>query len=447
MLSREDLHDYQNKAIEFIKSKKRCGLALDMGLGKTATTLTTLSDLSDGLAINKVLIIAPLRVANTVWAQEARNWHHLKHLNISICTGNEKQRMSALHAKADIYVINRENVVWITTLYKKRWPFDTVVIDECSSFKSASSQRFKALKKVLHEINYIVLLSATPASNGLMDIWSQQFFIDFGMALGRTMTAYKSRFFESDYMGYNFLPRAGSDEKIHQLLEPHWLSMAAEDYIQLPQRLDLTVKVQLDPKVKKAYQEFEKNLIATLPEGDEIEALSAAALAGKLLQWSNGTVYTDDKRNWALIHDAKLDALEELIEANAGENVLVAYNYRSDLARLTQRFPKATVLDKGGEVLKRWNEGKISMLLAHPQSAGHGLNAQHGGSIVIWFGLNWSLDYYLQFNGRVYRQGQLKPVRIIHLVAEGTIDERVMSVLADKDHTQKKLLAALKPTS
>jgi SNF2 family DNA or RNA helicase len=207
------------------------------------------------------------------------------------------------------------------------------------------------------------------------------------------------------------------------------------------------VKVQLDPKVKKAYQEFEKNLIATLPEGDEIEALSAAALAGKLLQWSNGTVYTDDKRNWALIHDAKLDALEELIEANAGENVLVAYNYRSDLARLTQRFPKATVLDKGGEVLKRWNEGKISMLLAHPQSAGHGLNAQHGGSIVIWFGLNWSLDYYLQFNGRVYRQGQLKPVRIIHLVAEGTIDERVMSVLADKDHTQKKLLAALKPTS
>jgi SNF2 family DNA or RNA helicase len=444
MRSRKDLHDYQNKTVEFIKRRKRCGLALFMGAGKTTTTLTAISDLSDGLMINKVLIIAPLRVANTVWKQEATNWSHLNHLNISICTGTEKQRLAALHRQADIYVINRENVVWLTNIYKKRWPFDTVIIDESSSFKSAASQRFKALKKIIHNVKYLVLLTGTPAPNGLLDLWSQQYLIDFGMTLGRTMTSYKQRFFESDYMGYKFTPRLGADEFIHKLLKPHWMSMAAEDYLQLPDRIDIVMKILLDDSIMERYIEFKEEMFAYLADGEVIETLTAAALVNKLLQWCNGTIYTDDKGNWSEIHSAKLDALADIIEDNAGESILVAYNYKSDLIRLQKRFPHAVVLDKSERTVELWNRGMIPLLLAHPQSAGHGLNLQAGGCIAVWFGLNWSLEYYLQFNARLHRQGQTRPVRIIHLVAEDCMDEIVMDTLAKKDVTQNELLAALK---
>lgn len=442
MHSRNDLHDYQKAAAEFIKYKKRCALILDLGLGKTVTTLTALSDLSNSFAVDKILIIAPLRVANSVWQQEAAQWAHLKHLKVSICTGSEKERIESLRKDADVYVINRENVVWLVNLYQKRWPFDCVVIDESSSFKSASSARFKALKKVLKLTEYMILLSGTPAPNGLLDLWSQLYLIDFGLSLGRTMRDYKQRFFESDYMGYKFTPRANAEEAIRQLIKPVMLSMSANDYLTMPERIDLIERVNLPTSVKKDYAKFEKQLFLDLGE-HEIEAINAAVLSGKLLQWANGAVYIDDNQHYAVMHDAKLDALEELLEVT-NENVLLAYNFKSDLERLLKRFPDAVQLDKNSTIVTRWNDGQIKLLLAHPASAGHGLNLQYGGSLIVWFGLNWSLELYQQFNGRLHRQGQQKPVRIVHIVADGTIDERVMKVLAKKDATQKDLLLAIK---
>ena len=445
MLSRSDLHDYQRQAVEFIREKRRCALFLDLGLGKTVSTLTALTDLIDGCTVAKVLVIAPLRVANSVWHKEAANWEHLRHLSFSICTGPERQRLSALHKNADVYVINRENIPWLVAHYGKKWPFDCIVIDESSSFKNPSAKRWRALKRILPETEYMVLLTGTPSPNSLLDLWPQMYLIDFGQALGRTATAYKQRFFESDYMGYKYTPRDGSAEKIQSLIKPHCLSMSADDYLQLPERIDIIEPVQLPARTLSAYREFENTLLAELDTGEEIEAISAAALANKLLQWSNGTVYTDDKGNWAEIHSAKLDALAELIEQNPGENMLIAYNYKADLQRLQERFPEAVVLDKDPVTIDRWNAGDIPLLLAHPASAGHGLNLQRGGSICVWFGLNWSLELYQQFNARLYRQGQTKPVRIIHLVAENCIDERVVKVLGEKDAVQASLLKALKP--
>lgn len=443
MLSLTDLHPYQHRAIEVIKQRRRCGLALEMGLGKTASTMTAVRDLIDGCAADRVLVIAPLRVANSVWAQEAKKWEHLRGLKVAVCTGTERQRLTALQKTADVYVINRENVPWLVEQYKV-WPFDMVVIDESSSFKAQSSRRWKALRRVLPHTEYMVLLTGTPTPNSLLDIWAQQYLIDQGAALGKTFTGFKQRFFDGDFMGYRFKPKPGAAEKIHDLLSDTWVSMAAADYLQLPARIDLIEAVQLPPAVAKAYAEFERTLLAELPDGQEIEASSAAVLAGKLLQWCNGAAYTDDKGNWALIHDAKLDALEDIVSDNP-EPMLVAYNFKSDLARLQKRFPDAVVLDKDPATIDRWNAGEIPMLLAHPASAGHGLNLQQGGSLCVWFGLTWSLELYQQFNARLHRQGQTRPVRIVHLVAEGGIDQRVMAVIGQKDAQQSALLDALKP--
>ena len=443
MLSRDDLHDYQNRAIEFIKSKKRCGLFLGLGMGKTTASLTAMSDALDSMIVAKVLVIAPLRVANSVWEQETKQWSHLSHLRVSVCTGNERVRMAALQRDADIYTINRENVPWLVKLYGKKWPFDAVIVDESSSFKSPSSQRFKALKRALPFTDYVVLLTGTPSPNGLLDLWSQMYLVDFGERLGKTMTGYKQRFFESDYMGYKFTPRQGSSEAIHRLLSDKVLSMSAEDYLQVPDRIDLVERVELPPKVFAQYQVFERTLLAELDDGQEIEAISAAVLANKLLQWSNGATYTDNMGNWSELHSVKLDALADLVEQNPSENVLVAYNYKTDLERLRARFPDAVVMDKQQETIDRWNRGEIQMMFAHPASAGHGLNLQKGGSMLVWFGLNWSLELYQQFNGRLHRQGQTKPVRVVHIVASGCMDERVIDVLADKGKTQFNLMSAL----
>jgi SNF2 family DNA or RNA helicase len=443
MLSQNDLHPYQHQAIEFIKTRKRCGLALEMGLGKTASTLTAVADLADGCGIDRVLVIAPLRVANSVWPREVKSWAQLRGLKVAVCTGTERQRLAALQKTADLYVINRENVPWLVEQYKV-WPFDMVVIDESSSFKAQSSRRWKSLKRILPHTEYMVLLTGTPAPNSLLDLWAQQYLIDQGSALGKTFTGYKQRFFDGDFMGYRFKPKPGAAEKIHDLLSETWISMAAADYLQLPARIDLVERIDLPPAVAKAYVEFERTLLAQLPDGQEIEASSAAVLAGKLLQWCNGAAYTDDKGNWALIHEAKLDALEDIVSDNA-EPMLVAYNFKSDLARLQARFPDAVLLDKDPATIERWNSGEIRMLLAHPASAGHGLNLQQGGSLCVWFGLTWSLELYQQFNARLHRQGQTRPVRIVHLVTAGGIDERVMAVLSQKDAQQSALLDALKP--
>lgn len=443
-LNREDLHDYQNRAVDFIKQKERCGLLLDMGMGKSVSTLTAISDLQDSFAIQKVLVIAPLRVANSTWAQEAEKWDHLKHLKVSVCTGSEKVRRSALHRDADVYVINRENVTWLVDLYKKKWPFDCVIVDESSSFKNPSAKRFRALKKVLPYTNYMVLLTGTPSPNSLMDLWPQMYLIDFGESLGRTITGYRQRFFEQDFMGYRYTIREGCADKIHNLISDRVISMSADDYLDLPDRIDLETKIELPVGVMKRYKELEKTLLAELETGEEIEAVSAAALANKMLQFANGAAYHDEHKNWAEIHKEKLDALADIIEDNPDENILVAYNYKFDLERLHKRFPQAVVLDKEHETIERWNRGEIKMLLAHPASAGHGINLQRGGCMSVWFGLNWSLELYQQFNARLHRQGQTKPVRIIHIVAKGTIDERVLMVLKDKDATQASLLNALK---
>ena len=445
MLNRSDLHSYQLAAVDFILKKKRCQLWLQMGMGKSVSTLTAITDLLDSFSVSKVLVIAPLRVANSVWKQEGENWQHLNSLRIVVCTGSEKQRLQRLQSDADVYVINRENVAWLCDLYQKRWPFDCIVIDEASSFKSASAQRFKSLKRVLPQTSHMVLLTGTPSPNGLMDLWAQCYLVDFGAALGKTMTAYKQRFFESDFMGYKFTPREGADDNIKSLVAPYTLSMRVEDYLDMPDYLPSIMGVDIGAKALKQYSEFEDNLFAEF-KGHEIEAQSAAVLANKLLQFANGAMYVDEHKNYVEIHNEKLEALAELLDDNPTENLLVAYNYQTDLERLQKRFPFATVLDKNPDTIKAWNAGKIKMLLAHPASAGMGINLQHGGSVIVWFGLSWSLEYYQQFNCRLYRQGQTKPVRIIHLVSSGTIDERVVSVLNNKAASQNDLMNALKVT-
>lgn len=444
MLSRDNLHPYQNKAVDFILSERRCMLALEMGLGKSVSTLTAISDMLDGFTANKVLVVAPLRVANSVWAQETRLWAHLNHLRVSVCTGPEKARRTALSVDADVYVINRENVPWLVQNYGAMWAFDTVIVDESSSFKNASAKRFKALRKMLPNIESIVLLTGTPSPNGLLDLWAQMYLIDYGERLGRTLTGYKHRFFEADYWGRKFEPRAGADQKIHGLLADKVIHMSAEDYLDMPDRIDLVETVSLG-KAEAGYKDFERTMLAELDDGKEVEASTAAVLANKLMQYANGAIYTDAHKNWSETHTAKLDALAEIVEDNPSETMLVAYNYASDLERLRKRFPDARVLDKKQETIDAWNRGEIGMLLAHPASAGHGLNLQKGGALCVWFGLNWSLELYQQFNARLHRQGQDRPVRVVHIVGEDTIDQRVIGVLRDKDATQKNLLNALKP--
>ncbi len=440
MLKRNNLHQYQNRAIEFIKDKKRCALLLDMGLGKTTSTLTALKDLTEDFAVCRTLVIAPLRVANSVWKQEAEKWEHVKDLNITICTGSTKERIAALNSQADVYVINRENTKWLVDTYQKNWKWDCVVIDEASSFKSYSSQRFKALKSVLYLTNYMILLTGTPASNGYMDLWSQMYLIDKGEALGKNITAYRSRFFNQ--FGFKYTLNKGAEDVIKERIAPFTLSMKAEDYLELPECVYLYNKIEMDKKLNSRYKSFAEQLV--LDNGDEeITAINAAVLTNKLMQFTNGAVYDEDK-NSHHIHDLKIDALKELVEENPGEPLLVAYNFKSDLERLTEAFPKAIVLDKDNKTIDKWNKGKIPMLLAHPASAGHGLNLQKGGSIIVWFGLNHSLELYEQFNARLNRQGQTKPVRIVHLVMDGTIDQKVISALDKKANVQNELMAYFK---
>lgn len=318
-----------------------------------------------------------------------------------------------------------------------------VIVDESSSFKSFKSKRFKALKKALKFTKSVVLLSGTPSPNGQMDLWSQMFLIDQGERLGKTITNFRNRFFApAGYMGYGYDLNPGADTMINDLISDVCLSMQSEDYLDLPDRIDLTEWVTLSDSDMDSYKEFEKEFILAL-EADDITAVSAGVLANKLLQFANGSVYDENKKQHD-IHNAKIDALKEIVEDNPGENFFVAYNYKSDLARIQKAFPKAVTLSRGGKELDEWNAGKVKMLLAHPASAGHGLNAQYGGSAIVWFGLNWSLELYQQFNARLHRQGQTKPVRVMHIAASGTIDERVIAAIEGKAKTQKELLDHIK---
>lgn len=439
MPSRADLHPYQRRAVQHILDHPACALWLDLGLGKTISTLTALADLLDSCVIERALVIAPLRVARTVWAQEMAAWTHTRHLRASLVLGDSSARLRALRASADVYVINRENVPWLVEHYRDRWPFDCVVIDEASSFKSSKAQRWKALRKVRKHIDRIIQLTATPASNGLEDLWAQVYLLDGGERLGRTKTGYLQRWFDADYWGRQYTPRPGADEAIRQQLADVVLSMQASDYLDMPDRVDVRIPVPLPDAAQAQYKELERTLLLVLGE-EVVDATNTAVLAGKLMQLCNGAVYTTGGTD--VLHDAKLDALADLREDSA-EPMLVAYTYRHDLARLRERFPDAVVVTES-DAIDRWNRGEIAMLLAHPASAGHGLNLQRGGSLIVWFGLTWSLELYQQFNGRLHRQGQTRPVRVVHLVAQGCIDERVLDALDAKQDVQQSLVHGLR---
>jgi SNF2 family DNA or RNA helicase len=440
-MRRSDLHTYQSRAVDYICEKQRCALWLFMGAGKSVISLTAVSDMIEASIIRRALIIGPLRVVTSVWSQEARKWSHLKHLKIAIATGSVKQRKAALDANTDVVAINRENVPWLVKNFP--WDFDAVIIDESSSFKSSSALRFRALKKVIPKSNVVILLSGTPAPNSLIDLWSQIFLIDGGNALEKNITAFRRKYCEVDFWGHKWTVKEGNVVIIQNLIKPLTLSMQGDDYLELPDKIDIIEKVVLPEKVMKQYKDFEKELFLEF-EGVEIEALSAAVLAGRLLQFTSGAIYHNEEHDWTHIHNAKLDALAEIIEENPNENVLIAYGYKHALARILKRFPEAVVLDKAGKALEAWNRGEIKMLVVHPMSAGHGINAQYGGSMLVWYDLPWSLEAFLQTIARLHRQGQEKPVRVVHLVADGTIDARVLDVLRRKDSVQSDLLKALR---
>ena len=438
-------HGYQLTAYNWIMEHERCGLLLDMGLGKTVITLTAIRDLIDSLDAEKVLVIAPKRVAEDTWSRESAKWDHLRGLRISKALGAAKERRAAIRQPADIYVINRENVVWLIKELPE-WDFDMVVIDELSSFKSPQAQRFKALRKVIKKSRRVVGLTGTPAPNGYLDLWSEMYLLDSGERLGRTVTGYRDAFFRNVSRDPSYgiwVERPGAQKKINALISDICMSMKAEDYLTMPERIENEIPVRMDPEERGAYRQMERAQLLQMDDGTTVEAFSAAAVMGKLLQLANGFAY-DSGKNPHRIHEKKLDALEEIIDCSPGQPILVFYNFQADREALLGRFPKARILDTGQDI-EDWNNGKVPLIIAHPASVGHGLNLQDGGHIIVWYGLTWSLELYQQANARLYRQGQQsRTVVINHLVSLGTVDEQVMQALKTKDVTQAALMRALK---
>ena len=415
---------------------------------KTVITLTAVRKLIyEEFAVSRVLVIAPKRVAEDTWTTEAEKWDHLSGLRVSRVLGTQKERLAALEAPADIYVINRENVVWLVDQFPKRWPFDMLVIDELSSFKSSQAKRFRALRKVRPLVRRVVGLTGTPAPNGLMDLWAQMYLIDMGGRLERTITQYRTRYFipakMSGHVVYSYELKQGAEETIRRKISDICVSMRAEDYLRMPELTTNDILVRLGPEEADLYLQMEKSHLLDL-DGKDISALNAAAVANKLLQMANGGAYADDG-SVIEIHQKKLDALEEIIDTANGQPVLVFYTFRHDYARLMTRFRKINPRTlKCQEDIKAWNEGRIPLLLAQPASMGHGLNLQAGGHIIVWYGLTWSLELYQQANARLHRQGQRNGVVIHRLIARGTIDEQVVRALEGKDTTQAALIRALR---
>lgn len=436
-------HDYQKYATQFLIEHKAAGLFLDMGCGKSVITLSALWELAfDYFDIAKVLVIAPKRVAESTWKNEIEKWEHLKDITYSIVLGSKEQREKALNKKALIYIINRENVPWLIENHK--WDFDTVVIDELSSFKSNKAQRFKALKKVRPRLKRIIGLTGTPAPNSLMDLWSEIYLLDMGQRLGRYIGGFRDRFFIPDKRNrevvFSYKPREGAEDKIYELISDICVSMKALDHIKMPELITNNILAEMNSKQMKVYEKFKSDMVLSI-EGKELDAVNAAALSNKLLQMANGAVY-DDEKAVVEIHDKKLDALEDLIEAANGKPVLVAYWYKHDKDRIMKRF-QAEEINTSADIDK-WNKGEMPVALIHPASAGHGLNLQQGGSTIVWFGLTWSLELYQQLNARLYRQGQKETVVIHHIITKYTIDENVIKALEKKDISQNSLIEAVK---
>lgn len=441
------LRDYQKYAVNFILNHKQAGLFLDMGLGKTLSTLIAINDLKLLEDLGKVLIIAPLSVAKNTWPAEIKKWDQTKDLTYALILGSRDQRSRALATSKDLYIINRENIPWLVNYYKKRWPFKTVIIDELSSFKNPAAKRFKALRLVRGRITRIIGLTGTPAPNSLLDLWPEIYLLDQGERLGRTITSYRDTYFNpgqrSGYVVYNWVLKPDCETKIYKKIDDIAISMKSHDYLKLPQRINNTIKVKMTPTELGLYKKLEKEYVINIAKRGEVTASNAAVLSNKLLQLANGAIYDDDLKT-IKIHDHKLNALEEITEEAQGQPILVFYQYKQDCSRILEKFSNAKKLDLNGDDIKNWNAGKIPMLLVQPQSAGHGLNLQYGGHIIVWFGLTWSLEYYQQANARLDRQGQTNSVIVHHIVTEKTIDERVMNVLSGKAEKQNALLTAVK---
>lgn len=436
-------HEYQSFATNFIIDHPSSAVFLECGLGKSVITLSAIWQLMfDYFSISRVLVIAPLRVARNTWPDEIGKWDHLSELRYSVVIGSEAERKAALARKADIYLINRENVDWLITKSGYRFDFDMVVLDELSSFKSAKAKRFKSLMKVRPRIKRIVGLTGTPGN--LMDLWPEFRLLDQGQRLGRYIGAYRSRFFDPDkrnqQMIFSYKPKPGAEKDIYQLISDMTISMKSLDYLKMPDCVINEVKVSLSEDEREVYDEMRKEMVLDL-NGEEIDAVNAAALSGKLLQMANGAIYTEDKET-VVIHDQKLEALEELIEEANGKPVLVAYWFKHDLERIKSRIKVREI--KTDKDIRDWNDGKIPVGLVHPASAGHGLNLQAGGSTLIWFGLTWSLELYQQTNARLWRQGQKDTVVIHHIIAKDTIDEDVIRSLKLKEKTQEGIIEAVK---
>jgi SNF2 family DNA or RNA helicase len=457
MLSLDKLHSYQRFGVKHVLENPSAGLFLDMGLGKTITTLTAIEELIGSLEVSRVLVVGPKRVVESVWTQEAAKWRHTAGLTFSLVTGDVKKRKAALEAEADVYLVGRDVVPWLCEQYGGSFlPFDMLVLDELSSFKNHQSQRFKALKRVRKSIGRVVGLTGTPAPNGLIDLWAQLFLLDGGERLGHSIGGYRTTYFNPGQtkggMVYNYrLKGESAQTQIYRAIGDICVSMKAEDYLDMPEKILIDERVALGEKTTTAYKEFEKelvlNVLSELGE-KEISVATAAALSTKLLQFANGALYDED-RNVHAVHDLKLDKLEDIVEAANGRPVLVAISFRHDATRILKRFAamKPRVLD-GQKDIDDFNAGKVQMLILHPASGGHGLNIQHGSNYVIWFGLNWSLELYKQLIARLWRQGQkAEQVFVYRIIAAGTIDERVISSLEAKDEAEGELLGAVKVKS
>lgn len=446
-MNESNFHNYQHASKAHIMENPYCGLFLDMGLGKTVTSLTAINDLIyKELEISGALVIAPKRVAENVWTAEAKKWEHLKHLKIVVIAGTEKQRKAAMREKADVHTIGRDNVAWLCGQFGgSMLPWDMVIIDESSSFKNHQALRFKALKQVQPSLSRVVALTGTPAPNGLIDLWPQLYLLDRGERLGKTITAYRERYFSRSYDGYSYDLREGKDESIHGAISDICISMKAEDYLELPEVIENDIEIIFPPALKKQYDDFEREkVLELLSAHEEITAMNAAGLSVKLRQFAGGAVYDENHEpHW--VHDLKLDAVEEVIEGMQGRPLLIGWAFQHERDRLMQRLKKYGAKElKTGKDIDDWNAGKIRVLMAHPASAGHGLNLQDGGSDLLWYNCDWSLELYQQFNKRLARQGQTRKGTLHRLVSKGTIDEDVIAALERKDSTQRGLMDAVK---